>query len=77
MSELSNTIYKFEDVVSRYNLRRLFWFFYHNLGKHSSNQINDGNEVQIMTIHKSKGLEFPVIFIAGFEREKLPQRFCG
>ena len=72
---LSNTIYKFEDVVSRYNLRRLFWFFYHNLGKHSSNQINDGNEVQIMTIHKSKGLEFPVIFIVGLKEKSFPKDF--
>ena len=73
--QLSNTIYKFEDVVSKYNLRRLFWFFYHNLGKHSSNQINDGNEVQIMTIHKSKGLEFPVIFIAGLKEKSFPKDF--
>ncbi|WP_414469259.1 ATP-dependent DNA helicase [Methanobacterium sp. ACI-7] len=75
ISTLSNTIYKFEDVVSRHNLRRLFWFFYHNLGKHSSNQINDGNEVQIMTIHKSKGLEFPVVFIAGLKEKSFPKDF--
>ena len=75
VSTLSNTIYKFEDVVSRHSLRRLFWFFYHNLGKHSSNQINDGNEVQIMTIHKSKGLEFPVVFIAGIKSKSFPKDF--
>ena len=75
VSELSNTIYKFEDVVSRYSLRKLFWFLYHNLGKHSSNQINDGNEVQIMTIHKSKGLEFPVVFIAGLKEKSFPKDF--
>lgn len=75
VSTLSNTIYKFEDVVSRYNLRRLFWFFYHNLGKRSSNQINDGNEVQIMTIHKSKGLEFPVVFIASLKEKSFPKDF--
>jgi len=75
VSTLSNTIYKFEEVVSRHNLRKLFWFFYHNLGKHSSNQINDGNEVQIMTIHKSKGLEFPVVFIAGIKSKSFPKDF--
>ena len=75
VSALSSTIYKFEDVVSRYDIRRLFWFLYHNLGKHSSNQINDGNEVQIMTIHKSKGLEFPVIFIVGLKEKSFPKDF--
>jgi len=75
VSELSNTIYKFEDIVNKYDLRRLFWFFYHNLGRHNSNQINDGNEVQIMTIHKAKGLEFPVIFIMGLKEKSFPRDF--
>ncbi|WP_308572307.1 ATP-dependent DNA helicase [uncultured Methanobacterium sp.] len=75
VSILSNTIYKFEDVVSRHDLKRLFWFFYHNLGKQSSSQINNRNEVQIMTIHKSKGLEFPVVFIAGLKEKSFPRDF--
>lgn len=75
VSTLSNTIYKFEDVVSRHSLMKLFWFLYHNLGRQSSNQINDGNEVQIMTIHKSKGLEFPVIFIVGLKEKSFPKDF--
>ena len=75
VSALSSTIYKFEDVVSRYDLRRLFWFFYHNLVNQSSNQINDGNEVQMMTIHKSKGLEFPVVFIVGLKEKSFPKDF--
>jgi len=54
---------------------KLFWFLYHNLGRQSSNQINDGNEVQIMTIHKSKGLEFPVIFIVGLKEKSFPKDF--
>lgn len=30
--------------------------------------------VQLMTIHKSKGLEFPVVFVAGLDRSKAPQK---
>ncbi|MCQ2551435.1 MAG: helicase-exonuclease AddAB subunit AddA [Clostridia bacterium] len=30
--------------------------------------------VRIMTIHKSKGLEFPVVIVAGLGKEKRPQR---
>lgn len=33
----------------------------------SSDEINDDDYVRLMTIHSSKGLEFNVVFIAGFE----------
>lgn len=30
---------------------------------------DEGNSVRIMSIHKSKGLEFPVVFLAGMGKE--------
>ncbi len=32
------------------------------------------NKIQIMTLHASKGLEFPHVFITGFEEEIIPHR---
>lgn len=35
-------------------------------------EAKDGDAVQLMTMHSSKGLEFPVVFIAGFEAGIFP-----
>lgn len=38
-------------------------------GKDSRRQVTSGNAVTVMTIHRSKGLEFPVVFIAGLDKK--------
>lgn len=38
----------------------------------SSTKQKDGNKVQMMTIHKSKGLEFKVVILVGVEQGKFP-----
>lgn len=40
--------------------------------KFSKEKKNDPNSVQLMTIHKSKGLEFPIVFVAGVNYGLLP-----
>lgn len=32
----------------------------------------DGDTINVMTMHSSKGLEFPVVFVAGFEQDLFP-----
>ena len=42
------------------------------INKFSKEKRTEPNSVQLMTIHKSKGLEFPIVFVAGVNQGMLP-----
>ncbi len=46
--------------------------FIYGLSKLKKEKSKNANSVQLMTIHKSKGLEFPIVFVAGADQGLLP-----
>ncbi|MCK5602992.1 ATP-dependent helicase, partial [Candidatus Pacearchaeota archaeon] len=40
----------------------------------SDDSVNDKNGVRLMTIHKSKGMEYPVVFVVGLVENILPSK---
>lgn len=42
--------------------------------KEKSDKKDDGNTVKLITIHSAKGLEYPIVYIAGVEEKILPHR---
>lgn len=70
---LSNTLYNFEQIRNPKDFRGVFWFLYHNINEYSSYAAADG--VQIMTVHKAKGLEFPVVIVGSLSEGQFPSSF--
>lgn len=70
MEELKNSILELEKVVENLTLRE----YLENVSLVSATDDLDGDKdyVKLMTIHNSKGLEFPVVFLAGVEDDIFP-----
>lgn len=75
LAQLSQTIYNYGQMMSKKDLRGLYWFLTSKLDSYSKNIDPDEDAVAIMTVHKSKGLEFPVVIIPSIAEKKFPTSF--
>ena len=62
------------EVMYERSLRGAFWFIKSTIPKLDAYQ-TDEDAVQIMTVHKSKGLEFPVTILASLRDKGFPLEF--
>ena len=76
LSFISNTLYNYEQMYYNKAIRGAFWFLYTNIEDYGSSNV-DPNGVQLMTVHKAKGLEFPVVIVASFSDKKFPSKFIS
>lgn len=74
-SAISESIYNFESIMSKDDLPGFFRFLQTNIEKWTGTPVSDSKGVQIMTIHKSKGLEFPVVIVPSIGKDKFPKKF--
>jgi DNA helicase-2/ATP-dependent DNA helicase PcrA len=64
-------------AAARFSKLEEFLFYVEQAQAKPSDPDTRGNRVQLMTLHRSKGLEFPVVFMAGMVQGLLPhQRSC-
>lgn len=60
----------FENIAGQYASLNEFLSYINNMGREINS--NNLNRVRLLTIHKSKGLEYPVVFIIGCNDNLLP-----
>jgi len=72
---ISEIISDYENIMGKYDLNGLFNYLYRSL-KYYSCPINEeednSQKVHIMTVHKAKGLEYPVVITASIKERSFP-----
>ena len=77
---ISEIISDYENIMGKYDLVGLFNYLYRSL-KYYSCPINEeednSQKVHIMTVHKAKGLEYPVVITASIKDRSFPLKFSA
>lgn len=61
-------------AAARFGKLEDFLFYVEQAASKPTDPETGGDKVQLMTLHRSKGLEFPVVFLAGMVQGLLPHR---
>ena len=74
---ISYKIRCFMDIESRDDIDGFFSFIFDNYESYSSpmNELTDEDKVNILTAHKAKGLEFPVVFVCSLKDKSFPYEY--
>lgn len=78
LSLISEIISDYENIMGKWNVNGLFNYLAGILKKYSCpiNDIEDNaDKVHIMTVHKAKGLEYPIIILGSLEEGSFPRKF--
>ena len=77
---ISEIISDYENIMGKYDLTGLFNYIYRSL-KYYSCPINEEEDntdkVHIMTVHKAKGLEYPVVITSSIKDRSFPLKFSA
>lgn len=71
LSKIFRTIFNYESIISANDVRGLF-FFLTNVIEGYVTSSSDVDGVQLMTVHKAKGLEFPVTIVSSLSEYNFP-----
>lgn len=71
LAVLTKTIENYENSFSKHYVKGLLSFLTRKVESYSSSDVHEEG-INIMTVHKAKGLEFPVTIVASLQKDKFP-----
>ena len=77
--EIMNNLGRLSEIINRYmaitkkeDIKGFLWHIYNSEGEIDQSKIEDENAIKLMTVHKAKGLEFPVVFLCCLNEGRFP-----
>ena len=77
LGRFSEIISKYQEISKKEDVKGFLWYIYQvgeNINQH---KIEDENTIKLMTVHQSKGLEFPVVFLCSMNEGRFPLRYAN
>lgn len=71
-NEREDNVKTFINMASRFKSLQEFLVYINNIVTKAADNSKKIDKVQLLTVHKSKGLEFPVVFVAGVNDNMFP-----
>jgi len=75
LGKLSEIINRYMEISKKEDVKNFLWYIYNSGEDIDQSKIEDENTVKLMTVHKAKGLEFPVVFLCCMNEGRFPLRF--
>lgn len=65
-----------QQMSKRFRDLKDFFDYVDGISAKSNKNADENGKVKLMSIHRSKGLEFPTVFVAGVSKDILPHMYC-
>jgi len=75
LGKLSEIISRYMEISKKEDVKNFLWYIYGAGDDIDQSKIEDEFTVKLMTVHKAKGLEFPVVFLCCLNEGRFPLHF--
>lgn len=75
LGRLSHIIRNYIEIRKKEDVKGFFWYVYNNAPSFDQEKLEDPGSVKLLTVHRAKGMEFPVVFLCCVNEGRFPVRY--